>query len=1288
MFKRLLGIAGLILLMSATALAGGGRRDGIALAQIGTYLRPTPGGFVRVCTMPTSGTPCNTLAHIYSDVNLTSEILPQGIARVGSDAKYTYYADNTKLYREQLYGTGVTVKTYDNIALLAVAFSGASSNLTYITVGAEGALVNSRRLVNGTNTTVDTSVSGQIKINASGTDILPLNNSWTGTNLFGAAVTFTGPQPWIDLSAVGGKPYTAAGDSTATCVSGNAHITVGSGSYDYVVGDGIAAYGCSAAPATAVPSITAVTQPTGSTPGSTTYQYKIVGIDAHHGYTAASAGVSTTTGNATLSFLNDNLITWTCNPNFVGYVVFRVSPSPTQLGFTDDCQYSDVGYQTHTKLTQLSFPATTAPTVAHAGVLSTTIAAISGTDYTLADAPTANVAALGARIIHDGSKPAQNAIATLGALGGGTIRVCIGHSDVIYFNSFVDVDQHQITIDGSCGDGPSQTPDNTPVYRVSGTTNNLRFYMGTFGSQALSIGPVGTLNDTGGGTFYGTNFTGPWGSIYQSGQSYNLAIEHSHFSGGGNLIEFAPTSLPYKFHLNFSWFQAGAVCSLVAHFGDGNSTHDWEWANNTFEGFDSQACPQQAGLQFGAINQFTETSDVFSDFAPSTPAFLWRTGYGGGSISVGVNKYTCINCDFANSNGGVFDGSNGYLGGGQFKLDGGQYIATGGTKALPDGCIYDLNIVGGNMTPAYDPTTNTCGPTTAINTTAIDGYPNSGLKVFAATTGVTLLDASHPIPYYIGAFVAGNCLETVGTAGQIADTGSPCGAGGGGSGTVTSVAVGNLSPLFTTNVANPTTAAAATFALTNAAANKVFANCTGSTAAPSYCSITTAMLPATVPITTTGLAQFAATTSLQLRGVISDETGAGLSVFNDTPTLLTPAIASFANATHTHLNASGGGTLSGAIFSAAPTCTTPAGCALGSSAVPFSNVHIGNAANQEFSFGTDSLTGSRVVTVPNANTVLPVGITASANNFLTGLAATTGVFTLAQPSFSNLSGSLTCAQLPALTGVISTAGGTCTTTGSSITLETNGSNNSSQSLLNFVNTAGGTGLTFTNPSGGIVSATLANSAGGGTSVLLGTQTSPAQGDYECYDGAPALVNCTPGVIPNAQTGTSYTVLSADRSKPITRTNSSDSTETLPQAGSAGFGGNFYYCVTALGGGKLTITPTTSTINGASTLVILTGQTACINSDNSNYSARVSGYATGTTGSIGGGLLTVGTCTSGTATIKGATTGMTATASPVTYPGDGNYWVAYVSASDTITVKVCATATLTPTSSQYNVKLFP
>lgn len=67
---------------------------------------------------------------------------------------------------------------------------------------------------------------------------------------------------------------------------------------------------------------------------------------------------------------------------------------------------------------------------------------------------------------------------------------------------------------------------------------------------------------------------------------------------------------------------------------------------------------------------------------------------------------------------------------------------------------------------------------------------------------------------------------------------------------------------------------------------------------------------ATCGVTGSPLSQFASTTSAQLAGVLSNETGgAGVAVFNDTPTILTPTIASFTNATHDHSNAAGGGTL-------------------------------------------------------------------------------------------------------------------------------------------------------------------------------------------------------------------------------------------------------------------------------------------------------------------------------------------------------------------------------------------
>jgi len=60
-----------------------------------------------------------------------------------------------------------------------------------------------------------------------------------------------------------------------------------------------------------------------------------------------------------------------------------------------------------------------------------------------------------------------------------------------------------------------------------------------------------------------------------------------------------------------------------------------------------------------------------------------------------------------------------------------------------------------------------------------------------------------------------------------------------GSGSVASFSSGNLSPLFTTSVANSTTNPALSFSLSNVAAHKWLGNATGSTGAPSYSSIDT-----------------------------------------------------------------------------------------------------------------------------------------------------------------------------------------------------------------------------------------------------------------------------------------------------------------------------------------------------------------------------------------------------------------------------------------------------------------
>jgi hypothetical protein len=102
-------------------------------------------------------------------------------------------------------------------------------------------------------------------------------------------------------------------------------------------------------------------------------------------------------------------------------------------------------------------------------------------------------------------------------------------------------------------------------------------------------------------------------------------------------------------------------------------------------------------------------------------------------------------------------------------------------------------------------------------------------------------------------------------------------------------------------------------------------------------------------------------------------------------------------------------------------------------------------------------------------------------------------------------------------------------------------------------------------------------------------------------GAGSGVGGTPTVVPNLQTGTSYTYLSTDLGKLVTHTNGSAIAGTLPQATGA-FGSGWYMWVEDRGVGTLTITPTTSTIDGASTLVLTTGEGVLIASDGTNYYA--------------------------------------------------------------------------------------
>lgn len=116
---------------------------------------------------------------------------------------------------------------------------------------------------------------------------------------------------------------------------------------------------------------------------------------------------------------------------------------------------------------------------------------------------------------------------------------------------------------------------------------------------------------------------------------------------------------------------------------------------------------------------------------------------------------------------------------------------------------------------------------------------------------------------------------------------------------------------------------------------------------------------------------------------------------------------------------------------------------------------------------------------------------------------------------------------------------------------------------------------------------------------------------------------------NPQSGTTYTVVASDECSLVTYNNGAAVAVTLPQATTTGFVNRAYFYQFNRGAGAVTITPTTSTINGSASVVLNQNQGALIMSDGTNYSAWVSAAPTGsgtvtniqTTSPITGGTIT-------------------------------------------------------------------
>jgi hypothetical protein len=119
-------------------------------------------------------------------------------------------------------------------------------------------------------------------------------------------------------------------------------------------------------------------------------------------------------------------------------------------------------------------------------------------------------------------------------------------------------------------------------------------------------------------------------------------------------------------------------------------------------------------------------------------------------------------------------------------------------------------------------------------------------------------------------------------------------------------------------------------------------------------------------------------------------------------------------------------------------------------------------------------------------------------------------------------------------------------------------------------------------------------------ITIGTggSTSPLKIDASNVTNLPSVSQPV-----NAQVGTSYTIVTGDLGKLLTLNNASAVAVTLAQAGSAGFASGWYLDIENLGAGAVTITPATSTINGAATFVLAKNQGIRINSDGTNWQVQ-------------------------------------------------------------------------------------